>query len=83
MWADAICINQEDISERNAQVRLMGDIYSNASKVATYVGEAPKEDVHVVEALVRKIHAHHVAINAGYSPTKANSNWEIKRVLSG
>ena len=49
----------------------------------SYVGEAPKEDVHVVEALVRKIHAHHVAINAGYSPTKANSNWEIKRVLSG
>lgn len=83
MWVDAICINQEDISERNAQVQLMGDVYSNASKVAAYVGEAPKEDVHVVEALVRKIHAHHVAINTGHSLTKANSNWEIKRILSG
>ena len=83
MWVDAICINQGDISERNAQVRLMGDVYSNASKVAAYVGEAPKEGVHVVEALLRKIHAHHVAINAGHSPTKTNSNWKITRVLSG
>lgn len=83
MWVDAICINQEDIPERNAQVQLMGDVYSNASKVAAYVGEASKEDVYVVEALMRKIHAHHVAINTGHSPTKANSNREIKKALSG
>jgi len=61
----------------------MGDVYSNVSKVAAYVGEAPKEDVHVVEALVRKIYAYYVAINIGHSLTKANSDWEIKRILSG
>ena len=86
MWVDAICINQEDISERNAQVQLMGDVYSNASKVATYVGEASKEDARAVEVLVykmRRIHAHHLAINTNHSPIKANSNREIKRVLTG
>ena len=27
IWADAICINQKDIAERNAQVLIMVDIY--------------------------------------------------------
>jgi hypothetical protein len=29
VWADAICINQQDATEKSVQVRLMGDIYSN------------------------------------------------------
>ncbi|KAK8133437.1 hypothetical protein PG984_005449 [Apiospora sp. TS-2023a] len=37
-WADAICINQRDISERNSQVRLMGDIYTQAKAVCTWTG---------------------------------------------
>lgn len=32
IWIDAICINQKDIEERNAQVAIMGDIYTNAEK---------------------------------------------------
>jgi hypothetical protein len=31
IWADAICINQEDKEEKAHQVPLMGDIYSSAS----------------------------------------------------
>jgi hypothetical protein len=27
LWADALCINQKDLKERNAQVQMMGDIY--------------------------------------------------------
>ncbi|KAI0814575.1 heterokaryon incompatibility protein-domain-containing protein [Xylaria sp. FL0064] len=38
LWADAICINQEDISERNSQVQLMGTIYSRASGVLAWLG---------------------------------------------
>jgi len=33
MWIDAICINQQDISERNHQVGLMSFIYSQAERV--------------------------------------------------
>ena len=39
LWADAICINQGDVGERNSQVSLMGDIYSKAQTVWVCVGE--------------------------------------------
>lgn len=38
IWADAICINQKDIEERQQQVNLMGRIYRNATRVITYIG---------------------------------------------
>ena len=37
-WVDAICINQNDISERNEQVIRMGEIYSWATKVLLWLG---------------------------------------------
>lgn len=48
IWADALCINQEDIPERNAQVRIMADIYAAASKTLIWMGE---EDEHVARAM--------------------------------
>lgn len=39
LWVDAICINQEDVSERNHQVGMMGSIYSFASSVRVWLGE--------------------------------------------
>ncbi len=38
LWVDAICINQNDIQERNAQVTLMADIYRRAFRVFAWVG---------------------------------------------
>lgn len=38
VWADAICINQEDLAERSRQVLLMGDIYRLASGVVAFLG---------------------------------------------
>jgi hypothetical protein len=38
IWADAICINQADKSERSQQVRLMGDIFRNAFRVLVWLG---------------------------------------------
>lgn len=42
VWADAICINQSDILERNTQVELMGDIYRDATITVVYVDPAPE-----------------------------------------
>ncbi|KAI0809957.1 HET-domain-containing protein [Xylaria sp. FL0064] len=42
IWADAICINQEDIPERNEQVKKMAQIYSSASEVIIWLG--PEEE---------------------------------------
>lgn len=38
LWIDAICINQVDIEERNAQVALMSFIYMRAMKVVAWLG---------------------------------------------
>ncbi|KAF6833114.1 ankyrin and het domain-containing protein, partial [Colletotrichum musicola] len=39
VWADALCINQLDIPERNSQVALMGRIYSVAASTIIYLGD--------------------------------------------
>ncbi|KAI7161999.1 hypothetical protein KC349_g2366 [Hortaea werneckii] len=38
-WVDAICINQDDVAEKNCQVQMMGEIYENAEFVFACVGE--------------------------------------------
>ena len=44
IWIDAICINQEDIDERSAQVRLMAPIYYGAREVVVWIDPgAPSE----------------------------------------
>ena len=43
LWVDAICINQEDIEERNLQVRQMFDIYKYALRVLLWLGEGDQD----------------------------------------
>jgi hypothetical protein len=38
LWIDALCIKQESVLEKNHQVPLMGQIYSNASSVLIWLG---------------------------------------------
>lgn len=38
-WIDAICIDQQHIDERDAQVILMGGIYESAEKVIVWLGK--------------------------------------------
>jgi hypothetical protein len=40
LWIDALCINQQDVKERNQQVRLMRDIYMVAEGVLAWLGPA-------------------------------------------
>ncbi|ORY18787.1 heterokaryon incompatibility protein-domain-containing protein, partial [Clohesyomyces aquaticus] len=39
LWVDALCINQENLDERNEQVTLMANIYRNSEDVFIYLGE--------------------------------------------
>lgn len=39
LWVDVICVNQSDLDERNAQVQLMREIYSNATRVIIWLGD--------------------------------------------
>jgi hypothetical protein len=40
VWADALCINQQDIPERNFHVSIMSLIYRYAKRVVVWLGEA-------------------------------------------
>ncbi|KAE9367691.1 HET-domain-containing protein [Stipitochalara longipes BDJ] len=40
LWADALCINQDDNNEKSKQIPMMGKIYSKAKGVAIWLGEA-------------------------------------------
>ncbi|KAH8672720.1 heterokaryon incompatibility protein-domain-containing protein [Tricladium varicosporioides] len=39
LWVDALCINQQDISERNYQVQQMRRVYLKARQVVVWLGE--------------------------------------------
>lgn len=39
LWSDAICIDQRNITERNHQVAVIGEIYKNCSRVIAWLGE--------------------------------------------
>lgn len=40
LWADAICINQEDDKEKSAQVAMMAQIYKGGLRTLAWLGEA-------------------------------------------
>ncbi|KAH6982651.1 heterokaryon incompatibility protein-domain-containing protein [Ilyonectria destructans] len=51
LWIDAICINQEDIDERNFQVRLMWHIYAIAGQVSVWLGEEADDSAVAMEMI--------------------------------
>ncbi|KAI9170699.1 HET-domain-containing protein [Paramyrothecium foliicola] len=51
LWADAVCINQASILERNAQIPLMREIYYGASKVLIWLGEGNEATDCAMQAL--------------------------------
>ncbi|KAK7211726.1 hypothetical protein V2G26_018904 [Clonostachys chloroleuca] len=58
LWIDAVCINQDDISERNTQVLLMRSIYRNASRVIVWLGK-DEHDSQVVFPLCQRMYDEH------------------------
>ncbi|KAM0286185.1 hypothetical protein ACHAO9_008400 [Fusarium lateritium] len=53
VWADALCINQEDKVERGLQVRLMPRIYSDAMYVTIWLGPEENNSTRAVKYLER------------------------------
>jgi hypothetical protein len=52
IWADALCINQQDFDERAQQVRLMGEIYAKAHRILLWLGLENEETSEAVNFLV-------------------------------
>jgi hypothetical protein len=51
LWIDQLCINQDDIPEKNSQVPLMGVIYEKARDVLVWLGPAKDESDHLLKFL--------------------------------
>lgn len=43
LWADAVCINQDDIDERNKQVKRMKDVYTLARRTVIWLGKESED----------------------------------------
>ncbi|KAI0169822.1 HET-domain-containing protein [Hypoxylon sp. FL1284] len=83
LWADAICINQDDVEERGRQVRCMKDIYSKASRVLIWLGgDQDERDIGIAEAL-HLAHTCRRYISAGGSLENLTFNDSLARELFG
>ena len=51
LWIDALTINQDDVSERNQQVRIMGQIYKNSHETVVWLREENEIDTHALNLL--------------------------------
>jgi hypothetical protein len=54
LWADGLCINQEDHLEKASQVALMPQVYTYAAKVLVHLGEQ-SDSSELIPDLIRKI----------------------------
>lgn len=54
-WVDAVCINQDDVEERNSQVALMGQIYASAVRAMVWLGDDDKAAEDVFNLAVRVV----------------------------
>jgi hypothetical protein len=53
-WIDALCINQDDIPEKNMQIPMMGQIYSKAFFVLAWLGESKDDSDFVIKCIHSK-----------------------------
>ena len=57
-WVDALCINQHDVHERNAQVAMMGRLYSKTRLVYAWLGDDDDESAAYVFEFISKFSRH-------------------------
>jgi hypothetical protein len=78
-WIDALCMNQQDVLERNAQVAKMAEIYLKAQSVIVWLG---KEDEHTKDAIttIERVSAipqdvwSYIPYTAFYDPSQAGNH---------
>ena len=51
LWADAVCIDQQSIDDKNTQVALMSRIFSQAMAVVAWLGEGQEQSATAIELI--------------------------------
>ena len=54
-WIDALCINQQDVEEKNQQVRLMRQIYGKAKQVCIWLGEPDTASLDLLRKIADRV----------------------------
>jgi hypothetical protein len=54
LWIDAICIDQTNVKERNAQVQLMPTIYQSAGKVVAWLDKGDQTSDLAIDTMNKK-----------------------------
>jgi hypothetical protein len=51
VWADAVCIDQKNVMEKEHQIQFMAEIYANANRVVVWLGETKDSSDQALEAI--------------------------------
>jgi hypothetical protein len=65
IWADAICINQQDAYEKSIQVQMMGEIYARSQQVVVWLGEETEAMTASIHSVLT-LHEHFLLNEPGY-----------------
>ena len=67
-WIDALCINQDDVHEKNQQVRIMGRIYQKAKQVCIWLGDPDIVSAELLRRIGRSLDLQDLQVlETGYS----------------
>lgn len=75
VWADSICINQDEDGEKNHQVALMGQIYSQAHRVLIHIVGNDKAHAPCAASLISETAAMIRQTHQEIGPGKGNFPW--------
>ena len=76
IWADAICINQEDTLERAAQVKIMKEIYAKATSAVIWLGGPVEVDNQDIWPIPDLLEAAEMNLKRSQLPIRGNvRNW--------
>ncbi|KAI1771147.1 heterokaryon incompatibility protein-domain-containing protein [Hypoxylon cercidicola] len=55
LWVDAVCIDQDNLSERNHQVQLMREIYRKAAAVFSWIDSSREKNIDLALKTIREL----------------------------
>ncbi|KAJ0110225.1 HET-domain-containing protein [Diaporthe amygdali] len=80
LWVDAVCINQNDVDERNVEVKRMKDVYTLANRTVIWLGEEADESTLALNTLHYygnqiEVAENEINVFAGDAPGATKPHW--------
>ena len=84
LWADALCINQADLDERAAQIRLMKELFERAQSIFAWLGQpSDNEKTELAVALLNRIEENYADNTDAADDTSQTGYGEHNMLLPG